>query len=161
MEQGALVPDDLVIDLIAERSASPDCKGGFILDGFPRNVSQATALDQMLKSRDQSVDRAVLFEIPDEDLVRRLSGRRTCVQCGAMYHVENAAPKVAGICDQCQQSLIQRDDDATEVIKKRLNVYHQQTEPLVGFYRKQGKLKCLDARQTASQVASSLSEALK
>lgn len=161
MDQGALVPDSVVIDLIAERSEAPDCRSGFILDGFPRNISQADALDEMLKGRGRSVDRVVLFEMPDEDLVRRLSGRRTCVKCNTMYHIDHAAPKVAGQCDQCGGAVIQRDDDQPEVIKKRLLVYHQQTEPLVGYYRGKNKLKCLDARKPATEVARDLSEALR
>jgi adenylate kinase len=115
----------------------------------------------MLQKQGRKVDRVVLFEIPDESLVRRLSGRRTCVKCGAMYHVESMTPKSEGVCDQCESSLIQRDDDHPDVIKKRLMVYHQQTEPLVGFYRKQGKLRSIDARRPAVEVADALIEALK
>jgi len=161
MDQGALVPDSVVVGLIAERTEANDCKNGFVLDGFPRNISQADALDKMLKSQSRQVDRAVLFEIPDEDLVKRLSGRRTCLSCGAMFHVDSAAPKADGVCDQCGKTLIQRDDDRPEVIKKRLLVYHQQTEPLVGYYRQQNKLRSLDARRPAVDVAQSLLDALK
>lgn len=161
MTQGALVPDEVVVGLIAERSTAADCKNGFILDGFPRNIAQAEVLDRMLTQQGRSVDKVVLFEIPDEDLIRRLSGRRTCIQCGTMFHVENAAPRVDGICDQCGSKLVQREDDQTEVVKRRLAVYHQQTEPLVGFYRKQKKLESLDASQSAPKVTSALSDVLK
>ena len=115
----------------------------------------------MLKGQDRTVDQAVLFDIPDEDLVKRLSGRRTCIKCGAMFHIESAPSQRDGMCDQCGNPLVQRDDDKSDVIKKRLGVYHQQTEPLVGFYREQNKLQRLDARQTASEVAVALARALK
>lgn len=161
MDQGLLVPDSVVIGLIAERSEAADCRKGFILDGFPRNISQAEALDKMLQRQSRSVDQVVLFDIPEEDLIRRLSGRRTCVECGAMYHVESAKSKKDGLCDQCGHSLVQRDDDRPEVVKKRLVVYHQQTEPLVNFYRKQKKLQCLDARRAAPEVSTALAEVLK
>jgi len=161
MDQGLLVPDNVVVDLIAERIELPDCRPGFVLDGFPRNILQAGVLDRMLEVRNQPVDRAVVFEISDEELVRRLSGRRTCVECGAMYHVESAAPKKPQLCDHCGHSLIQREDDKPEVIQKRLIVYHQQTEPLVEFYKKQNKLRCLDAKKKASDVTEALSEALQ
>lgn len=160
MDQGQLVPDSLVVSLIAERSQNPDCKNGFILDGFPRNIAQAEVLDQMLKSQNRSVDRAVLFDIGDEELVKRISGRRTCSKCGTMFHVEFAPSRVSGVCDQCNGPVVQRDDDRADVVRKRLAVYHEQTEPLVGFYRKQNKLRSLDASLSAAQVASKLAEAL-
>lgn len=160
MDQGLLVPDPIVIELIAERSRAKDCKEGFILDGFPRTIPQAETLDVMLKSQGRAVDKVVLFEIPDGDLVRRLSGRRTCVNCGALYHVDHAPSKEVGVCDQCGQKTIQRDDDHPNTIEKRLKVYHQQTEPLVGYYRGQKKLKSLDASQSAEQVAEALEKAL-
>jgi adenylate kinase len=161
MDQGFLVPDSIVVGLIAERNQAPDCKNGFILDGFPRNIAQAEALDQMLKQQGRQVDRAILFEIPDEQLVRRLAGRRTCLKCGAMYHVESVQPRREGVCDQCGGSLVHRDDDYPEVIKKRLLTYHQQTEPLIGFYRAQDKLRSINAKQSANDVAHALIESLK
>jgi adenylate kinase len=161
MDLGQLVPDSVVVGLIAERSLAPDCKNGFVLDGFPRNIAQAEALDKMLKQQGRQVDRAVLFEIPDEELVRRLSGRRTCPKCNSMYHVEHLPPKVGGVCDQCGNALVQRDDDRVDVIKKRLTVYHQQTEPLIGFYRAQSKLSSIDARRSAPEVGRALLEVLK
>jgi adenylate kinase len=160
MDRGALVPDDVVIGLIRERSTAPDCQKGFILDGFPRTIPQAEALGKMLQSQGRAVDRAVLFNIPDSELVRRLSGRRTCPGCGSMFHIESARPKKDGICDQCGKALVIRDDDKPEVIQKRLAVYHQQTAPLVDYYRKSGKLRELDATQSPSNVSKALSAAL-
>jgi adenylate kinase len=161
MDQGALVPDSVVVGLILERTEEADCKDGFILDGFPRNISQAEALDTMLKVQGRMVEKVVFFKIPDEDLVRRLSGRRTCIDCGAMYHVESAPTLAPNVCDQCGKDVTQRPDDQPEVIKKRLAVYHLQTEPLVGFYRGQNKLLSLDARQPASEVFQALIKVLE
>lgn len=161
MDQGMLVPDPIVIQLIAERSKGEDCKDGFILDGFPRNIPQALALDEMLKSVGKKVDRVVYFQIPEADLVRRLSGRRTCTACGAMFHVENAKPKIDGVCDNCGNPLIQREDDQPEVVQKRLGVYQQSTAPLVEHFKKQGKLRTIDAQQTEAKVAVALAEGLK
>lgn len=160
MDKGALVPDDVVIGLIAERTQEPDCSKGFILDGFPRTIPQAEALSRMLEMRGKKVDRAVLFEIKDQELVSRLSGRRTCSKCGAMYHVESARPKSESACDQCGSGLIQRDDDKPEVIQKRLAVYHQQTAPLADFYRERGILRTLDASRPADEVSRSLAQAI-
>jgi adenylate kinase len=160
MDQGALVPDSVVVGLIAERSQNLDCRNGFVLDGFPRTIPQAEALDRMLADREQRVDRAVLFEIPDSELVRRLTGRRTCTQCGAMYHIESAPAKADGVCDACGSQLAQRSDDEEEVIQKRLQVYHQQTAPLVDYYRRQGKLRTIDATAVPDLVSGSLAKAL-
>lgn len=161
MDRGALVPDELVIGLIAERMSGPDVKAGCVLDGFPRTVAQAEAFDQMLKGQSREVSRVVLFEVNDADLVRRLSGRRTCAKCGAMYHVEFTKPTKDGVCDQCGSALFQRDDDRTEVIQRRLTVYHQQTAPVADFYRRHGKLRTLDASQAPAMVAEALGRALK
>jgi adenylate kinase len=160
MDRGALVPDDVVIGLIQERTTQSDSKNGFILDGFPRTIPQAEALDKMLSQKGRKVDGAVLFDIPDSELVRRLSGRRTCLKDGSMYHVESLRPKKDGVCDQCGSPLVQRDDDQEDVIQKRLEVYHRQTAPLAAYYRGQGKLKTLDATQSPDVVASALSKAL-
>lgn len=161
MDKGSLVPDSVVIGLINERSQQADCKGGFILDGFPRTIPQAEALDRLLVSQGRQIDRVVLFNIPDSELVRRLSGRRTCIGCGAMYHVDSKPPKNEGVCDSCgQKSVVHRDDDRPEVIQKRLEVYHQQTSPLVGFYQKTGKLKTLDASLDPDAVSRDLTKAL-
>jgi adenylate kinase len=159
MDQGALVPDGVVIGLISERIKKPDCVAGFVLDGFPRTVPQAVALDQMLQQVGRNVDRAVLFEIADEELVSRLSGRRTCPKCNSMFHVVSAKPRQDGICDQCGTALVQRDDDKTEVIRKRLGVYHQQTAPVATYYGQQSKLKKLNADLPPAQVAEALAGA--
>jgi adenylate kinase len=156
IDQGALVPDHVVVGLITERSRETDCQQGFILDGFPRNISQAETLDTLLSHDERKVDRVVLFEISDTFLVQRLTGRRTCGKCGAMYHIDHVRSRKEGICDQCGGSLIQRQDDTMEVIQNRLQVYHQQTEPLIAFYRRQSKLRSLDASQSTSQVTVSL-----
>ncbi|MBC7691297.1 MAG: adenylate kinase [Methylotenera sp.] len=157
MDKGSLVPDAVVVGLIGERILLQDCKTGFILDGFPRTISQAESLDQMLASVHRKVDRAVLFRIEDSELVRRLSGRRTCIKCGSMYHIENALPKSGGVCDQCgSKEIVQRDDDFPEIIEKRLMVYHQQTAPLVEFYKKQAKLRSVEAARLPDQVAQAL-----
>lgn len=160
MDQGALVPDEVVIGLIAERTKEADCSKGFILDGFPRTIPQAQALDQMLASAGKSVGRVVLFEIQDQELVARLSGRRTCPKDGNMYHVATAKPKADGVCDQCGTALIQRDDDQPAVIQKRLGVYHQQTSPLADFYRAQNKLRAIDAACSPERVTGDLESAL-
>lgn len=160
MDKGSLVPDSVVVGLIEERVQAPDCRNGVILDGFPRTIPQAEALDVMLEGKGRKVDRVVLFEIPDSELVSRLSGRRTCSKCGTMFHVDSMRPKNAGVCDQCGSGLIQRDDDKAEVIQKRLEVYHQQTAPVAGFYRGQGKLTSLDATQSPNSVSEVLSRIL-
>jgi adenylate kinase len=160
IDQGMLVPDDLVVNLIGDRMKASDCQDGFVLDGFPRNVPQAVVLDQMLAAQGKSVGRVILFDMTDESLVKRLSGRRTCSQCASMYHIETLRSVREGICDHCGSSLIQRSDDQVDVIKNRLQVYHQQTEPLIQFYREQMKLVSLDAHQAAGDVHRSLVRAL-
>jgi adenylate kinase len=161
MDKGMLVPDTVVIGLIAERIGASDCKNGFILDGFPRTIPQAEALDVMLKKVGRGVDQVILFEIEDQELVSRLSGRRTCPKCGAMFHIQTLKPKVDGVCDVCSSSLIQRDDDKTEVIQKRLRVYHEQTAPVAGYYQDQQKLARLNAAQGFDEVASALDQLLR
>jgi adenylate kinase len=161
MDKGALVPDAVVIGLIGERVQMPDCANGVILDGFPRTIPQAEALDRLLQAQGKAVGRAVLFEIPDELLVSRLSGRRTCTKCGSMFHVESARPKQDGVCDSCGSALVQRDDDRPEVIRKRLEVYHKQTAPLADFYHAQGKLRSIDANRSPEEVERQLSGTLQ
>ncbi len=160
MDRGALVPDAVVIGLIAERTQNPDCRAGFILDGFPRTIPQAEALQKVLETRHLRVDRVVQFEIPDFQLVTRLSGRRTCPKDGSMYHLDSAKSRVQGICDQCGTALLQRDDDRVEVIQKRLQVYHSQTAPLVNYYQAKGLLETIAADATQDQVSTSLQQAL-
>ena len=152
MDEGQLVPDDVVIGMIRARIEEADCNLGFILDGFPRTIPQAEALDQMLAAKNLSVGRVIEFKIDDAELVGRLCGRRTCSKCGTLYHVQTSPTKVAGVCDKCGGAVIQRDDDQESVIEKRLKVYHAQTSPLVAFYSAQKKLKSLDASQPMDAV---------
>ncbi len=139
MDKGELVPDELVVRIVEERLREQDCQKGFILDGFPRTVAQAEALDQT----GTVIDVAVNFEVPDDEILKRLSGRRTCRSCSAMYHVPFSPPQVAGICDKCQGELYQRDDDKEETIKNRLAVYNRQTEPLIQWYAEKNKLRSI------------------
>lgn len=143
MDKGELVPDDVVIGVIEERLAKPDLEKGYMLDGFPRTLGQAEALDRILAAQSKFIDHAVLVDVPDEELVVRLSGRRTCpnAACGAMYHVKFNPPKQKGICDVCGGELYQRDDDKEATIRERLGVYNQQTAPLIDYYEKKGLLR--------------------
>ncbi len=141
MDKGALVPDTVVIGLVKERIQQKDCAKGYMLDGFPRNVSQAEALDKMLTELGQKIDAVVCIEVPNDELVARLTGRRTCRDCGAGYHVMFDPPKKEGVCDKCGGELYQRDDDNETTVKSRLEVYANQTEPLIDHYDKQGKLR--------------------
>ncbi len=158
MERGELVPDSIMISLIEEVMPK---EGGFILDGFPRTVPQALALEKMLKAYNKQVDRVFLFDISEEVVVERLSGRLTCSQCGAVYHKKYNPPKQEGICDLCGGKLIQREDDKEEVIRKRYRVYVEQTKPLVEFYQERNKLTRLDAEQDIQEVNRRLLEVLK
>lgn len=144
MDQGFLVPDELVVDLVVDRVNQEDCSNGYVLDGFPRTIPQAEALDNALKALDQKVDYAINVEVPDENIVNRMSGRRACVGCGATYHMVYAPTKVEGICDVCGKELILRDDDKPETVLKRLGVYHEQTQPLIDYYTKQNILVEVD-----------------
>ena len=149
MDQGQLVPDELTVGLLMDRVAQPDCENGYVLDGFPRTIPQAECLDKALGS---PVDYAVNVEVPDEAIVRRMSGRRACLTCGATYHVEHIPPKQEGICDSCGSALVLRDDDKPETVLKRLNVYHQQTQPLIDYYTAQGVLREVDGTQPMDKV---------
>src|SRR5699024_8964305 len=140
MEQGLLVPDELVCDLVVDRVKQDDCANGYVLDGFPRTIPQAESLDGALKAMGQKVDYAVNVEVPDENIIRRMGGRRACLACGATYHVEIIPPKKEGICDVCGAELVLRDDDKPETVKKRLDVYHEQTQPLIDYYTNAGVL---------------------
>lgn len=144
MDQGLLVPDELVVDLVVDRLKQDDCTNGCVLDGFPRTIPQAEALDEALIEIGQSVDYAINVEVPDQNIVNRMSGRRACVNCGATYHVVYAPTKVENICDTCQGELILRDDDKPETVQKRLNVYHEQTQPLIDYYTKKNILVEVD-----------------
>lgn len=144
MDQGALVPDSVVIGLVKERIQQADCSKGYMLDGFPRNVSQAEALDEMLNELGQKIDHVVCVEVPASDLIGRLTGRRTCRNCGAGFHVLFDPPKTDGVCDKCKGELYQRDDDNEATVSSRLKVYDDQTAPLISYYDKQGKLRRID-----------------
>lgn len=162
MDQGSLVPDSVVVGLIGDRIKNDDAQGGFILDGFPRTIPQAEALDEMLKKSGKKIDHVLLFQIPDSELVGRISGRRTCTKCGAMYHVVSMPPKAANVCDQCGTTpLVQRDDDKAEVVQKRLAVYHLQTEPVAGYYKTQNKLSAIDATGGFDEVTAEIELVLK
>lgn len=144
MDQGLLVPDELTCDLVVDRISQPDTSKGYILDGFPRTIPQAEALTDALLERGEKIDYAIDVEVPDENIIRRMSGRRACLACGNTYHVENNAPKVEGICDACGEKLTLREDDKPETVKKRLSVYHAQTQPLIDYYRAAGALVEVD-----------------
>ena len=144
MDQGLLVPDELVVDLVVDRVNQEDCTKGYVLDGFPRTIPQAEALTKALLESGQKIDYAIDVDVPDENIVHRMSGRRACVTCGATYHLEYAPTKESGVCDTCKGELILRDDDKPETVKKRLNVYHEQTQPLIDYYTNEGILKTVD-----------------
>ena len=144
MDQGLLVPDELTVKILLDRVSQPDCKNGYVLDGFPRTIPQAEVLDKALAELGESIDYAIDVDVPDENIVKRMSGRRACVSCGATYHVVHVPPKKEGICDRCGSELILRDDDKPETVKNRLDVYHKQTQPLIDFYTKKGMLKTVD-----------------
>lgn len=144
MDQGLLVPDELTVDLVIDRVKQDDCKNGYVLDGFPRTIPQAEALDKALAALDEKMDYAIDVDVPDENIVNRMGGRRACVGCGATYHIVYAAPKRENICDVCGKELILRDDDKPETVQKRLNVYHEQTQPLIDYYNNAGILREVD-----------------
>ena len=144
MDKGLLVPDELVVDLVVDRVNQEDCTNGYVLDGFPRTIPQAEALDKALAAMNQKMDYAIDVEVPDENIIHRMSGRRACVDCGATYHLVYAPTKVENVCDKCNGTLILRDDDKPETVKKRLDVYHEQTQPLIEYYTNSGILKEVD-----------------
>ena len=144
IDKGQLVPDELTLDLIMDRFKEDDCKNGYVLDGFPRTIPQAEALDEALKANGEKVDFAIDIDVPDENIVRRMGGRRACVNCGATYHIVYSPTKVDGKCDKCGEELIVRDDDKPETVLSRLEVYHNQTQPLIDYYNEQGILKSVD-----------------
>ncbi len=154
MERGELVPDELICRVIAERLDSPEAEDGFLLDGFPRTFGQAEMLESALEERGRSLTAVILIEAPDAEVIRRLSGRRTCVKAGHVYHVEFDPPKNEGVCDQDSSRLVQRDDDKPETIRNRLAVYHEQTEPLIEWYAARGLLRRFDGTRTPDEVHS-------
>ena len=156
VESGALVPDDVIIDIVAERLAEPDCANGYILDGVPRTIPQAEALE----ADGVEVDYALSIEISDETIIERMSGRRTCHDCGASYHVVSAPPKVEGVCDNCGGELTVRADDAPETVRARLEVYHTVTEPLKAYYAERGKLRSVDNQPTIEATTVAIEKVL-
>ncbi|MCD8117967.1 MAG: adenylate kinase [Lachnospiraceae bacterium] len=161
MDQGLLVPDELVVDLVVDRVQKDDCKNGYVLDGFPRTIPQAESLDAALAKAGDKIDFAINVDVPDENIVERMSGRRACVSCGATYHIVSIPPKQEGICDRCGAKLILRDDDKPETVKKRLDVYHAQTQPLIDYYEKCGALKNVDGTVDMMQVFAQIQDILK
>lgn len=156
MDKGQLVPDELTINLVKDRLTQEDCKNGFLLDGFPRTVKQAEALDAFLDKNKMAIDAALLIDVPSTLILERMTGRRVCPECGASYHIKNIPPKVEGICDLCGASLIQRKDDNEETVKERLNVYERQTQPLVEYYKEKGKLISADGTKDIDVVFSDI-----
>lgn len=152
MDQGLLVPDELTVNLVIDRVEHDDCKNGYVLDGFPRTIPQAEALDKALTGLGEHLDYALNVDVPDENIVKRMAGRRACLSCGATYHVVYAAPKAEGICDVCGSELVLRDDDKPETVTKRLGVYHEQTKPLIDYYAAEGILKTIDGTQNLEAV---------
>ena len=160
MAQGALVPDAVVIELIEKRLRRPDCAGGYILDGFPRTLRQAEALSGVLKLLLAPLDMVLSMEVSEDDLVRRLAGRRICRACGSMFHVDTKPSTRVGACDNCRGPLLQRDDDKEDTIRHRLRVYREQTEPLIAYYNNMGLLRRIDGHGTIEEIAERIHQAL-
>ena len=160
MDQGLLVPDELTVKILLDRVAKEDCADGYVLDGFPRTIPQAQVLEDALARQGEKIDYAVNVDVPDENIVRRMSGRRACLKCGATYHVEHIPPKAEGICDTCGSELVLRDDDRPETVQNRLKVYHDQTQPLIDFYTARGVLKTVDGTADMQDVFSAITEIL-
>ena len=156
MDQGKLVPDELTVKILLDRVAQEDCKNGYVLDGFPRTIPQAEVLDKALTELNDKIDYAINVDVPDENIIRRMSGRRACLNCGATYHIAHVPPKTEGICDRCGNELILRDDDKPETVKNRLDVYHKQTQPLIDFYSARNVLKTVDGTQDMNDVFASI-----
>lgn len=160
MDKGALVPDEVVIGVVEERFQKDDCKQGFVLDGFPRTLEQAAALDRLLDKMGSVLDHVVVIDVPDDSLVERLTGRRTCRKCGYMHHVKFDAPKLDGVCDKCGGELYQRDDDQEATIRQRLNGYHAQTAPLIEYYSKNDKVRMIDGTKSMQEVEAAVGKAI-
>ena len=152
MDQGLLVPDELTVKILLDRVAQPDCENGYVLDGFPRTIPQAEVLDKALAELSDKIDYAINVDVPDENIISRMSGRRACLNCGATYHLVTIPPKQEGICDKCGSELVLRDDDKPETVAKRLEVYHNQTKPLIEYYEKQGHLAVVDGTKGMEEV---------
>jgi len=161
MDQGLLVPDELTVDLVIDRLSQDDCAKGYILDGFPRTIPQAEALDTALKARGEALDYAVDVDVPDENIVSRMSGRRACTGCGATYHIVHNPSKKGDVCEVCGETLVLRDDDKPETVQKRLTVYHDQTQPLIDYYSAKGILKTVDGTQDMNDVFAAITAILE
>lgn len=159
--KGLLVPDEITVDLMKDRLKEDDCKNGFILDGFPRNIAQAEALDNYLNEMGVKLDCALNIHVDDEEIIERISGRRVCQNCGKSYHVKYNPPAVNGECDDCKSKLIQRDDDKEETVMKRLETYHKQTEPLIEYYQKKGLLKTVIGQEKVEDTTREVMKALE
>jgi len=160
MDQGLLVPDELTCDLVVDRISQADATNGYVLDGFPRTIPQAEALDKALAARGEKIDYAIDVEVPDENIINRMGGRRACPKCGATYHLEFNPPKTEGICDTCGAELILRDDDKPETVQKRLTVYHDQTQPLIDYFSNAGVLFTVDGTQDINKVFTDITDKL-
>ena len=160
MEQGLLVPDELTCDLVVDRIQQEDCSNGYVLDGFPRTIPQAEALKAALEKLGTTIDYAINVEVPDENIVTRMGGRRACLACGSTYHIVYNAPNVEDVCDVCGAKLVLRDDDKPETVQKRLTVYHEQTQPLIDFYGKEGVLVEVDGTQNLEDVFQAITKIL-
>ena len=156
MDQGALVPDQLTIGMLLDRIQKEDCKDGYVLDGFPRTIPQAESLQKAITEMGQKIDFAINIDVPDENIINRMSGRRACISCGATYHIVYNPSKEPGICDVCGSELVLRDDDKPETVKKRLSVYHAQTRPLIDYYKEAGVLVNVDGTQALNKVFSDI-----
>ncbi len=160
MDQGLLVPDELTVKILLDRVAQADCAKGYVLDGFPRTIPQAEVLDEALNKLGEKIDYAINVDVPDENIVRRMSGRRSCLKCGATYHIEHIPPKKEGVCDTCGSELVLRDDDRPETVQNRLKVYHDQTQPLIDFYTAKGVLKTVDGTADMKDVFAAVTDIL-
>ncbi|MBD5462494.1 MAG: adenylate kinase [Lachnospiraceae bacterium] len=160
MDQGLLVPDELTVKILLDRVAQDDCKNGYVLDGFPRTIPQAQVLDKALSEINDKIDYAINVDVPDENIIKRMGGRRACLSCGATYHIEHIPPKKEGICDTCGKELVLRDDDKPETVGNRLDVYHKQTQPLIEFYSAKGILKTVDGTVDMKDVFSAIESIL-
>ena len=156
MVQGLLVPDELTVKILLDRVGKEDCIEGYVLDGFPRTIPQAKVLDEALAELGESIDYAIDVDVPDENIVQRMSGRRACLSCGATYHLEHVPPQKEGVCDKCGNELVLRDDDKADTVLNRLKVYHDQTQPLIQFYETKGVLKIVDGTQAMEDVFQSI-----
>lgn len=160
ISQGLLVPDEVTIGMLLDRIQHADCKKGYVLDGFPRTIPQADSLTKALAEMGDAIDFAINVDVPDANIVRRMSGRRSCVKCGSIHHLEFAPPKTEGICDACGSELVLRDDDKPETVEKRLSVYHEQTQPLIEYYKEKGVMHTVDGTQTMDAVFQCITDIL-